>query len=87
MVTFFGVVRTSDDRFALTVNKMLWKGETMTTTSSPVLKVFLIVFAIIGLLAVLAFAGMAFMHGSMANMMEAYPEMAASCQRMMPSSI
>jgi hypothetical protein len=52
------------------------------TTGSPVLKVLLIVFAVIGALAVLAFVGMAFMHGSMMGMMGSASEMAAACQSM-----
>jgi hypothetical protein len=68
------------------------RGEIMTTGSS-VLKVLLIIFAIIGVLAVLAFIGMAFMHGSMmgggmmGRMMSASPEMAAACQNAMSARL
>lgn len=48
---------------------------------SPVLKVLLVIFAVIGVLAVILLVGMMFMHGSMMNMMG--PGMAAACQSMM----
>jgi hypothetical protein len=60
------------------------------TTGSSVMKVLLIVFAIIGALAVLAFIGMAFMHGSMMGgmgMMGSSSEMAAACQSIMPTRL
>lgn len=39
-------------------------------TGSSIKNVVLIIFAIIGVLAVLAFVGIAFMHGSMMGMMD-----------------
>lgn len=50
---------------------------------SSIWKALLIFFAVIGVVAVLAFAGMALMHGSMMGMMESFPDMAAACQSMM----
>lgn len=55
-------------------------------TGSPVLKALLIIFAIIGVLAVLAAIGMMFMHNSMMGMMGSN-EMFAACQGMMTKDI
>lgn len=52
------------------------------TINSPVAKVLLIFFAVIGVLAVIAIVGMFFMHSSMMGMMSS-SEMAAACQSMM----
>jgi hypothetical protein len=54
-------------------------------TASPILTAILIIFAIIGALAVLAFIGMIFMHNSMMGMMGASSEVTAACQSMMPA--
>lgn len=56
------------------------------TINSPVAKGLLVIFAVISVLAVLAFIGMFFMHGSMMGMMESSPELAAACQSMMAKS-
>lgn len=50
------------------------------TINSPVLTVLLVIFAIIGALAVLALLGMVFMHG---GMMGSPTKMIAACQGMM----
>jgi len=49
--------------------------------NSPVAKALLIIFAIIGVLAVVAVAGIAFMHGGMMGMMS--PAMFDACQTVM----
>lgn len=51
---------------------------------SPVMRAFIIVFAMIGALAVLAVLGMAVMHGGMMTMMSE-GGMASMCQNMMGS--
>lgn len=56
------------------------------TINSPVAKVLLVIFALIGVLTVLVFTGMLFMHGSMMGMMGSSSEMAAACQSMMAKS-
>lgn len=53
------------------------------TINSPVAKIFLLIFAAIGAVAVLGFVGMLVMHGSMMSMMGSPTEMAAACQGMM----
>lgn len=55
----------------------------MTSTLS-VTKLLLLAFAIIGVFAVLAIAGMSFMHG---NMMESFPAMAAACKNTIVTNI
>lgn len=56
------------------------------TTGSPVLKALLIIFAVIGVLAVMAAIGMAFMHNSMMGLMGS-SEMFAACQGMMTKNL
>lgn len=51
-------------------------------TNSSALNALLIIFAIIGAFAVLAFVGMIFMHGSMMGMMSG-SDMATACQNML----
>lgn len=56
-------------------------------TGSSIWNVLLIVFAIIGGIAVLAFIGMAFMHGSMMGAMGSSSDMVSACQTMMPARL
>ena len=51
------------------------------TIHSPIMTTLLVIFATIGVLAVLAVFGMLFMHAGMMNMMG--PNMLAACQGMM----
>ena len=56
-------------------------------TGSSIMNVLLIIFAIIGVLAVLVFIGMAFMHGSMMGMMGSSSDMTAACQSLMSARL
>ena len=62
---------------------MEWMTNRESDMESPVVKGLLIVFAVIGVLTVLAFLGMAFMHGGMMGLTGSFGTMMSACQDMM----
>jgi hypothetical protein len=65
-----------------------WNARPATNTvymESLIAKVLLIVFAIVGVVVVLALLGMWLMHGNMMSMMGSSESMAAMCRNMLPA--